>query len=97
MVKVSVPAGVVDNGRLEQFKSCEKCAASFSNLYIGGVGDWRTTILCEKCFHVRRGVPYEAVILPLIAQQYGLSLEEARKRDGKAQDAYLALLAKQGH
>lgn len=78
---------------LSGYKKCQKCKSEFEYLYIGGVGDWRTTITCEVCFHVRRGVPYQRVIVPLVALQYNLTLEEAQRRLNIAHEQYLSDLS----
>jgi hypothetical protein len=82
---------------LERYMTCQRCGAGFERLYVGGVGDHRQTILCEKCFFIRRNVPYEAVIVPLIAKQYELGVEEAKRRDSTAHQAYIATIAKQAN
>jgi hypothetical protein len=83
----------VDSPSLSQYKTCEKCNAPFEKLYIGGDGDWRQTLMCEMCFHVRRAIPLK-VIWELIAKQYDMSVEAAKKADETSQRAYQAVLAK---
>ena len=80
---------------IEKYKGCEKCGAGFENTYIGGQGDWRQTIMCEVCFHVRRAVPLP-VIWHLLLEQYPHlgTVEEAQRRDEMAQSAYQATLNK---
>ena len=80
--------------QLRSYMKCGKCKADFEWLLIGGAGDWKTTITCEACFAVQRGVPYDGVIIPLIAIQYGLSEAEARRRDAIVQEAYIASVAR---
>lgn len=77
---------------LEKWKHCERCHSPA--LYVGGVGDWRYTLVCERCFHIRRGVPYKEVIIPLMMEQYGLSREAALEADERAQKAYMEALAR---
>lgn len=76
---------------LDQWRKCEKCHSP--SIYPGGVGDWRHTIICERCFHVRRGVPLQQVIIPLIMEQYSLSREDAEAREAASQRAYERALA----
>jgi hypothetical protein len=86
---------LIDNTRLAGYKKCEKCNATFEKLYIGGDGDWRQTIMCEMCFHVRRAIPLQ-IIHELIAQQYPSigTVEKAKKVDEESQRRYQAVLAK---
>ena len=86
---------MVDNSALSGYKRCEKCNGSFETLYIGGDGDWRQTIMCELCFHVRRAIPLK-VIWELIAQQYPNigTAEKAKSVDEESQRRYQAVLAK---
>jgi hypothetical protein len=79
--------------QLRGYMKCEKCQAEFEYLYIGGVGDWQTRITCEVCRHVRKGVPFRQVIVPLIALQYGLSEADAAAREDASQKEYLASVA----
>lgn len=81
--------------RFAEYKKCSKCGAGFDRLYIGGVGVWRTSILCEKCHHVHRNVPYRQVIVHLIAEQYDLTYNEALERDQAAQAEYEANVAEE--
>lgn len=89
----SVPANVVDNARLEGYLKCEKCGQG--RIIIGGNGDWRQTIVCEDCFHIRRAIPLK-LIWELISHTYPSipSWEAAKKVDEKTQANYQAVLAK---
>lgn len=84
---------MVNIDTLSEYTNCEKCNAPFSDLYIGGVGDWRTTIMCQRCFHIRDGLSWERVIIPLVARQYNLTIDEARKRDAASQAEYEKMVA----
>lgn len=76
----------------ERFQTCERCDTELDNLIIGGVGDWRNTILCERCFHLRKGVPM-AVINQLAAWQWGITLAQAEAAQKEADDRYYRALA----
>ncbi len=78
---------------MKEFMRCEECNASFEFLFIGGKGDWQQTIMCEECFHIRRGVPYTSIIIPLRAIQEGLSVNEASQLLRQQQEDYLTDLA----
>lgn len=80
-------------GALCDYAECQKCNAPLEWLYVGGVGDWMQTITCERCFVVRRGVPFRQVIVPLVAAQYGYPEGEALARLEGAQADYVASLA----
>lgn len=86
------PADTVMQDRLERFKACPECGAGFDQLTIGGQGDWKKTITCEKCFHVQRGLSHESVIIPLIAQQYGISIPQAREVEELLESEYMEIL-----
>jgi len=91
----NISADLIDEGHLKGYKKCEKCNAPFERLYVGGDGDWRQTIMCEVCFHVRRAIPLK-IIWELLAHQYEEigTPERAKVVDEKAQAAYQAVLAK---
>lgn len=78
--------------KYSEYRTCERCGAGFQDLYLGGTGVWKTTILCLKCHFIRRGVPYEPVMLTLIADQYDLSYNEAKEADEAAQREYVELV-----
>ena len=77
---------------LDSYRRCIKCGSS--KVYPGGVGSHRTKILCEVCFHVRAGMSFKGVIIPLVAEQYGLTFEEALLREEESQAEYEKLVAK---
>ena len=61
------------NDSLSGFQECQRCHAPLEELIIGGVGDWKSCIMCGRCMYVRRGVPFAEVIVPLAARQEGVS------------------------
>ena len=89
-----IDASQADGIDLTDFMSCPACGAELDNgdLHVGGVGDWRKTILCLKCLHIRKNVPYEGVIVPLIAREYGLSVSQVREIEAHSQAEYEATL-----
>lgn len=86
---VNTSPQVSDAGR---FQSCERCDAELEHLILGGVGDWRNVILCERCFHQRKGVPID-VINKLAARQWGITVAQAEAAQKEADDRYYAALA----
>lgn len=78
---------------LAPYAKCEECQAGLDHLIIGGIGDWRHTITCQKCFHIRRGLDYKNIILPLAARQHGRSISHIKKADELAQREYEKALA----
>ena len=94
-IKARIALGSVPISQaMQDHMRCTKCNAEFEFLFPGGVGDWRTTIVCEKCFHIRKNVPLQNVIVPLIALQGGIAEWEARQREERAHRAYLESIAK---
>lgn len=79
---------------LADYKRCEKCGST--QVYPGGVGSHRTKILCEKCFHIRAGLSFKGVIVPMVAEQYNLSFEEALLREEESQAEYERIVAEAG-
>lgn len=84
-MEVSVPAPPTEATKYEK---CQKCRAGLDRLVIGGVGDWRHTIMCKECFHVERGLDRQRVIVPLVAKKYGISPKDAYEADERSQDEY---------
>ncbi len=82
-----------DLSGLKGYMECEKCKSK--RVYFGGQGSWRQTIMCEDCFHVRKGVPLE-IIWDLIASTYPNVRDRthAQSIDEVAQDKWHATLAK---
>mgnify|MGYP003674565923 CR=1 FL=1 len=85
----------ISTGEFAGYKACEKCNAGFKDLYIGGEGDWRQTIMCEACFHVRRGIPLR-IIHELIAEQYPNigTADAAKKADESSNACYHGKIAR---
>lgn len=82
------------DGLVKQYMTCEKCQAEFKHLILGGSGDWKSTITCTKCFHIRRGVPHSKVLVPLIALQYGIAELHARHREERIEDEWIKTVAR---
>lgn len=74
MTTVSVPT---------RGSSCPKCVAGLDQLIVGGVGDWRTKIVCQACLTVWMESP--GTIAGLAAMQYGMSEEAIRQADQLSQ------------
>lgn len=55
---------------LKQYGSCVRCGSGPQSLLLGGSGDWKDRIVCMECFHIRHGVPLEA--LEAVAEAGGL-------------------------
>lgn len=73
---------------LAKFRTCPKCGVGVEDLVIGGIGDWRTRIICMKCLKVQKGLPYEEVIVPLAAQKHGISEQGLRRADAMSQEEH---------
>lgn len=86
---------IMITSEMREHMQCEKCGAGLEWLYPGGAGDWRQSLLCERCAHVRKGVPLRRVIIPLIAMQNEISEQEAVERDVRVQEDYMASVARQ--
>lgn len=84
MAVVGVP--VTD---LRPYMTCPKCRAPLEKLVVGGVGDWRQRILCGTCQHIQAGLSFENVILPLVAEKFGISYQAARRADETSQEEYV--------
>jgi hypothetical protein len=69
------------------YKKCPECQAALGDLYIGGVGDWKRTIQCLKCFHVVDHVP-ELVIHELLSERLDIPLERIRASESAAESEY---------
>lgn len=67
-------------------QSCPSCGAGLDALVVGGVGDWRTKILCSSCLEVWMSPPGH--ITTLVALQYGISEAAARWADAKSQEEF---------
>ena len=52
--------------------------------------------MCEKCFHIRVGLSFRGVIVPMVAEQYNLSFEEALLREEESQAEYERIVAEAG-
>lgn len=79
---------------LKDYYTCKKCGnAVLSRFVFGGVGDWRTTSVCCVCHHVRRGLNFAEVIVPLVARQYDTSETAARAALQAQQEGYERYLA----
>lgn len=82
------------SAEVQGYMTCPECGSGLEWQYIGGQGDWRQRIVCEYCFHIRKNVPHERVIIPLVAIQYGLTLPEARQREEQAEQEWHATVAR---
>lgn len=85
---------VAVTSEMREYMTCEKCGAAFEWLFVGGQGDWKNRILCEYCGNIRLNVPYERIIIPLVALQCGISEAEARRKEELVQRAWLEKLAR---
>ena len=89
-MKVDISRTNIDG--LEGYMRCDKCGSK--RMYYGGQGDWRQTILCEDCFHIRRGVPLEVIWDLMVATYPNITdREDAKRRDEKAQKLWHKTLA----
>lgn len=79
---------------MSDYMTCQKCQAGFEWQLVGGQGDWRNRIMCEKCFNIVYGVPHGRVIVPLVALQYGLSERDAREREEEIQARWVEKVAR---
>lgn len=72
----------------EKYYFCPSCGAQgLDHLQIGGDGHWEDKIQCLRCFEVR-DVSYKDVIIPLIAEKYGLTRQQAVAQERKSQRRY---------
>jgi hypothetical protein len=73
---------------LAAYRTCPGCGAEIEHLVVGGVGDWRTRIVCDLCGKIQRGVPYDEVIVPLAACKHETTQAVIRNADSISQDEY---------
>jgi hypothetical protein len=95
MVQISVPNKDTGSLSMEHWVACEKCGSN--RTYAGGPGEWRQTIVCESCFHIRRGVPLNTIydIMVADARYEGIRDRKAAKMaDDAAQEMYIKTLEK---
>lgn len=80
--------GEAGNDVPNKYYFCPSCGAQgLEALQIGGDGHWEDKIQCLECFEIR-DVSYKDVIIPLIAEKYGLTVEQAIKTERKSQRRY---------
>lgn len=73
---------------LDPYLKCPKCRADLKDMLIGGVGKWQTSIQCRSCGKVQKGLSFRHIIIPLVAEKYGISESAALNADLKSQEEY---------